>query len=293
MLRHTTRASRRSLTNLTARRTALRGGRCRPALRNRGPSRSRSESARDSPSHASLVCSTTRGTTSSSPATAMPGLEIRGYVDGVSAMSYSDAATELGNNIWPLRFGAWWGGVSGPVRRQFQGELDEIRLYNGVLSSCEVAALANPAGIPDCNGNGVPDTCELSPPCVTEPSGFAGGDGSPGESVPGLPPCAPGQRAQSSFGPFRANREYRPQRLRSGPDRLAEHTLSRRLQRLRLHDRQSTDRTDGGQRCRALRLFGRGVIGERLAPDKRVHGREWRERLLGGVLLRCGRGCGG
>jgi len=91
-----------------------------------------------------------------------PKLTIRGFVDGSLAVHFVDNATTPGFNNGPLLFGTWWGGGGGPSR-PFFGKLDDVRLYSGALNPCEIAALANPAGTPDCNSNGLPDTCDAAP----------------------------------------------------------------------------------------------------------------------------------
>lgn len=80
-----------------------------------------------------------------------PTLNIRGYVDGTQVTNFNNAATTLANNTRPLQFGGF-----------FIGKLDEIRLYNGVLTTCEITGLADPLGFDDCNDTGIPDECELA-----------------------------------------------------------------------------------------------------------------------------------
>jgi len=59
-------------------------------------------------------------------------------------------------------------------------DADELSLRdcnrNGVIDACDLSAQTSP----DCNGNGLPDECDVFAPCAMEPSGFAGGDGTPG-----------------------------------------------------------------------------------------------------------------
>jgi len=59
-------------------------------------------------------------------------------------------------------------------------DADELSLRdcnrNGVVDACDLSAQTSP----DCNGNGLPDECDVFAPCAMEPSGFAGGDGTPG-----------------------------------------------------------------------------------------------------------------
>lgn len=90
-----------------------------------------------------------------------PNLHIRGYVDGTLVTDFSDPATTLANNSGALFFGAWHG--NGNPQRQFIGKLDEVRFYNVALSECEIEALSDPTGATDCNGNGLPDNCDLIP----------------------------------------------------------------------------------------------------------------------------------
>ncbi len=92
--------------------------------------------------------------------TVVPNLNIKGYVDGNLVTNYSDGLATLANNTGALYFGAWWG--NGVPQRQFAGSLDEVRFYRGVLSACEIAALGLPEGLADCNGNNVPDICDVT-----------------------------------------------------------------------------------------------------------------------------------
>lgn len=88
----------------------------------------------------------------------VPGLNIRGYVDGALQTNFFDGATTaMAHNVNPLLFGAWYAG--GAILRPFRGRLDDIRLYSGVLSLCEIAALAAPGGFTDCDTNGLADGC--------------------------------------------------------------------------------------------------------------------------------------
>lgn len=111
-----------------------------------------------------------------------PTLHILGYVDGILVSDTSFPATTLSHNAGSLRFGRWWGEPA----RQFEGMLDEIRLYDGVLSPCVVEGIASTGGFADCNVNGIADTCEETcGPSVAAPTGVrfvsacagAGGDG--------------------------------------------------------------------------------------------------------------------
>jgi M6 family metalloprotease-like protein len=115
-----------------------------------------------------------------------PSLTILGYVDGVLKTRFEDASTDLVNNTGSLLFGRFWDTIG----RQFEGRLDEIQVYAGVLSSGEVQVLAGAndlSGAPrvvdipwrngstpivdmgayerqvsDCNTNGVDDALDIA-----------------------------------------------------------------------------------------------------------------------------------
>jgi hypothetical protein len=89
-----------------------------------------------------------------------PTLLIRGYRDGLMVTNYGDASTMISNNSGELRLGVWHG--DGTPQRPFAGKLDDVRLFAGLLNTfCETGAMANPAGFGDCNGNGLPDVCDV------------------------------------------------------------------------------------------------------------------------------------
>ncbi len=91
---------------------------------------------------------------------AQPALNIRCYRDGVLVTTDTGTPIIFGQNSGALLLGAWWG--NGTPSRQFEGKLDEVRLFNGLLNTfCETGALAGPAGFDDCNNNGLPDACDI------------------------------------------------------------------------------------------------------------------------------------
>jgi hypothetical protein len=90
---------------------------------------------------------------------AYPSFVLRGYRDGVLAGEHVAAPTYLISLGGPLLFGARMDG--GVPLHQFTGDLDDVRLYHGVLSDSDICVLANSAFGSDCDNNGVPDVCEL------------------------------------------------------------------------------------------------------------------------------------
>ena len=80
--------------------------------------------------------------------TTVPTLTISYYYDGILQGVGTFPETTLAHNSDPLFFGN-----SFFIRdRWFIGALDEIRLYDGVLSGTEIADLANPPASLDCSG---------------------------------------------------------------------------------------------------------------------------------------------
>ncbi|MBK8267295.1 MAG: thrombospondin type 3 repeat-containing protein, partial [Planctomycetes bacterium] len=88
-----------------------------------------------------------------------PELRIRGYRDGTLVTDFADTSTFIANNARPLLIGAFWNGPTGPLARQFAGILDEVRIYDRLLTQCELNGLMNLSEPEDCDGNWLHDPC--------------------------------------------------------------------------------------------------------------------------------------
>lgn len=92
------------------------------------------------------------------PATTPPPREIRIYLNGaldqasLASSSYQKAgdSAAIGNNRWSPGDGQY---------APLNGVLDELMIFNRALTGAEIADLAGP---PDCNQNGIPDNCDIS-----------------------------------------------------------------------------------------------------------------------------------
>jgi len=65
------------------------------------------------------------------------GKEMLSYKDGVLANTRKNADAEVGYTVTPLNFGAWQG-----TSRFFNGLLDDVMIYKGVLTEAEIKNIA-------------------------------------------------------------------------------------------------------------------------------------------------------
>jgi hypothetical protein len=98
-------------------------------------------------------------------AAAVGGGMMKLYVDGVLEDSDAYSGTPAGNTR-PVNIGAAWGG--GTFQRFFRGLIDEVEIYDRVLSADEIADLFNAGSEGKCKP--VPPPPPPPPSCVTAPA---------------------------------------------------------------------------------------------------------------------------